>query len=141
MISLRSWAQETRPLIRFTPFICHGIGAEEIRFIESIIWSYFSDVAELLQHYEDMSPEAFLSMGGLPTDSWGKTPDFVLSGSIYLQRKSRIFTLEIQNTRTDEITGSTTTHTTSGDIALRAKTIVEGLWNRSNQRITVLPVP
>jgi len=122
-----TWAQEVRPVIRFTPFVSQGISSEEIRFIESLIQSYISDSGELIFSYDSISPDAFLSGGVLPAGSWNKTPDYILSGSIYLERKTRIFTLEIRNTHTDEITKTTTEHRTAGDLVLKSRSLVESI--------------
>jgi len=121
-----TWAQEARPVIRFTPFISQ-VSIEETRFIESLIQSYISDAGELIFSYDDIPPDAYLSGGGFLSGSWNKTPDYILSGSIYLERKTRIFTLEIRNTHTDEITKTTTEHKTAGDLVLRSRSLVENI--------------
>jgi len=122
-------AQEARPVIRFTPFVTQGISNEEARFIESLIQSYVSDAGELVLNYDDIPPDAYISGGGLLSGSWNKTPDYILSGSISLERNTRIFTLEIRNTRTNEITKTTTEHKTAGDLALRSRSLVESIIN------------
>ena len=121
-----TWAQEARPVIRFTPFVSQ-VSIEETRFIESLIQSYISDAGELVFSYDDIPPDAYLSGGGLLPGSWNKTPDYVLSGSIYLERKIRVFTLEIRNTHTNEITKTTTEHKTAGDLVLRSRSLVENI--------------
>jgi len=122
-----TWAQETRPVIRFTPFVSQGISNEETRFIESLIQSYVSDAGELIFSYDNIPPDAYLLGGGLLLGSWNRTPDYILSGSIYLEHKTRIFTLEIRNTHTNEITKTTTEHKTAGDLALKARSLVENI--------------
>jgi hypothetical protein len=126
-ISSLAWAQEARPIIRFTPFVSEGVSKEETLFIESLIQSYVSDAGELIFSYDNIFPDAYLSAGGLLPSSWSKTPDYILSGSIHLERKTRIFTLEIRNTHTNEITKTTTEHKTAGDLALRARSLVESI--------------
>ena len=121
-----TWAQEARPVIRFTPFVSQ-VSVEETRFIESLIQSYISDAGELIFSYDDIPLDAYLSGGGFLPGSWNKTPDYVLSGSIYLERKIRIFTLEIRNTHTNEITKTTTEHKTAGDLVLRSRSLVENI--------------
>jgi len=120
-------AQEARPVIRFTPFVSQGISNEEIRFIESLIQSYISDAGEMVFNYDNILPDTYLSGVGLLTGSWNKTPDYILSGSVYLERKTRIFTLEIRNTHTNEITKTTTEHKTAGDLVLRSRSLVESI--------------
>ena len=128
IISFLTWAQEARPVIRFTPFVSQGVSGEETRFIESLIQSYIADAGELIFSYDNIPTDAYLSGGGLLAGSWNKTPDYVLSGSIYLERKNRVFTLEIHNTHSNEVTKTTTTHKTAGDLALRARSIVESVF-------------
>ena len=106
-IPLLSWTQETKPIVRFTPFEAHGISAEEIRFIESLIMSYVSETGEV-RFQPDNTPA-----------------DFIISGSISLEHKGRIFTLEIRNTQTNEITKSTTVHRTTGELVLKARSLVD----------------
>jgi len=127
VISFLVWAQETRPIIQFTPFASQGISNEEIRFIESLIQSYVSDSGELVYSYDNIPSDAHLLGRGFLTGSWNRTPDYILSGSVYLERKIRIFTLEIRNTRTDEITKTVTEHKTAGDLILRARSLVENI--------------
>jgi hypothetical protein len=122
-----SGAEEIKPLIRFSPFYTKGIGFEEIRFVESLIQSYLSDFGEVINYFGDISDP---SNGGFP-DSWTRTPDYVLTGSIYLERDSRIFTLEIHNTQTGDTVRFTSTHKTSGDMVLKARSLVETAFSSS----------
>ena len=123
LLTLSAWAQESRPVILFNPFVSHGIHTEEASFLESLFQSFFSDAGELVYRFENSNPSPVFN------DFYRKNPDYVLSGNIYLEKKMRIFTLEIQNTRTGEIKSSTTSHRTSGDIALSAKSLVENIWS------------
>ena len=126
---LLAGAQESRPVIRFSPFYTQGIGIEETRFIESLFQSYLSDLGEVINFFDNTaSPESF-SEGGVFPDSWTKSPDYVLSGSIYLERDSRVLTLEIHNTLTRETIRSTTTHKTASDLVLKARSLVETVFN------------
>ena len=140
-ISCLTWSQEARPVIRFTPFVSQGVSSEETRFIESLIQSYIADAGELVFDYDNISPDSYLPPGvlsagpeGRPsspvllTGSWNKTPDYILSGSIYLERKTRVFTLEIHDTHSNEVAKTTTTHKTAGDLVLKARSIVESVF-------------
>ena len=121
------WAQDTRPVIRFTPFVSQGLSNEETYFIESLIQSYVSDAGELIFSYDNLPSDTYLLSDGLLTGSWNKNPDYILSGSIYLERNTRIFTLEIRNTHTNEIAKTTTEHKTAGDLVLRSRSLVESI--------------
>jgi hypothetical protein len=128
-----SGAEEIKPLIRFSPFYTRGIDFEEIRFVESLIQSYLSDFGEVVNYFGDISGGS----GGFP-DSWTRAPDYVLTGSIYLERDARIFTLEIHNTQTGDTSRFTSTHKTSSDMVLKARSLVEAAFS-SSDRIGVLP--
>ena len=125
-LPLLAGAQEVKPVIRFSPFYTKGIGIEETRFIESLIQSYLSDVGEVVNFF-DNSPS--FQNSGSDLASWTKAPDYVLSGSIYLDRDNRIFTLEIHNTNTRETSRSTTVHKTASDLVLKARSLVETVLN------------
>jgi hypothetical protein len=131
-----SGAQEARPLIRFSPFYTKGISFEEVRFVESLIQSYLSDFGEVVNYFGDVSGGSVQS-GAFP-DSWTRAPDYVLTGSIYLERDSRVFTLEIHNTQTGETSRFTSTHKTSSDMVLKARSLVEAAFS-SSDRIAALP--
>ena len=104
-------AQESKPVFRFSPFYTQGIGIEETRFIESLVESYLSDLGTTVNYFDNSFPSA--------------SPDYVISGSIYLDRDLRIFTLEIYNSATKETSRSTTVHKTTSDLALKARSLVE----------------
>ena len=126
-------AQETKPIIRFSPLYTQNIGIEETRFIESLIQSYLSDVGEVVNFFDSDTPSPSLSPGETLPGSWTKTPDYVISGSLYLERDSRIFTLEIHNTLTRETIRTTTVHKTASDLALKVRSLVESAFNASAQ--------
>jgi hypothetical protein len=88
-----------------------------------------SEAGGLVFYYGNIPSDAYLSDVGLLTGSWNKTPDYILSGSIYLERKTRIFTLEIRNTHANEVTKTTTERRTAGDLVLRARSLVESIIN------------
>ena len=137
-------AQEVRPIIRFSPFYTQNISIEESRFIESLVISYLSDVGEVVNFFENTPPSLSLSgpdeiLGNSYLDSWTKTPDYVLSGSIYLERDTRIFTLEIYNTSTAETSRSTSQHKTASDLVLKARSLVQGIFSSPAQAARGFP--
>jgi hypothetical protein len=131
---LFSGAEELKPLIRFSPFYTRGISFEEIRFVESLIQSYLSDFGEVVNYFGDVSEDS----GGLFSDSWTRAPDYVLTGSIYLEKDARIFTLEIHNTQTGDTSRFTSTHKTSSDMVLKARSLVETAFS-SSDKAGILP--
>ena len=128
LTSCLAWAQNVLPVIQVEPFTSRGVGSEERAFIESLVLSYVSDLAELVYQIDNTQTGAFSSKGRLFSDSWEREPDFILSGNIYLERKMRVFTLEIRNARSGQVFSSTTTHNTPGDLALRVRSLVENVF-------------
>ena len=108
-------AQELRPVIKFNPFVSYGISGGEARFIESLLQSYVSDAGQIIYQND------------------GSQADYTLSGSVYCERNNRIFTLKIHNANTNEITSTTTVHPTTGDLALRARALVEAAFRKHTQ--------
>ena len=130
-------AQETKPVIRFSPFYTQGIGIEETRFIETLIQSYLTDVGEVVNFFDNPQPGDDLFPG-----TWTRAPDYVLSGSVYLERDNRIFTLEIHNTLTKETSRTTSSHKTASDLVLRARSLVESMFTeRGNEALAEAPEP
>jgi hypothetical protein len=113
-----AYSQESKPVIRFSPFFTKGIGIEETRFIESLVQSYLTDFGDVVNFFDSPLP-----------DTWTKAPDYVLSGSIYLEPDGRVFTLEIHNTVSGETLSSTTVHRTASDMALKARSLVENVFS------------
>jgi hypothetical protein len=120
-------AQESNALIRFSPFYTKGIGIEETRFIESLVQSYLGDFGDVINYFDSELPSGGTEGGSLPA-AWTKAPDFVFTGSIYLEPEGRVLLLEIHNTLTRETTRSATTHRTAGDLVLKVRGLVEGLF-------------
>jgi hypothetical protein len=119
-------AQEAKPIIRFSPFYTEGVDFEETRFVESLIQSYLSDFGTVFNYFGDSSQ----GEQAVP-ESWTKAPDYVFTGSIYLERDTRIFTLEAHNTETGETASATSTHKTASDLVLKARSLVETVFNSS----------
>jgi hypothetical protein len=116
-------AQETKPVIRFMPLIADGIAYEEVRLIETLIQSYLSDFGEVVNFFipsEDISPN-FLDDFGFLT----QVPNYILSGSVYLEQDNRIFTLEISTIETGETASYISIHRNTSDLILRARSLVE----------------
>ena len=114
-IPLFAQAQELRPVIKFNPFVSYGISGDEARFIESLIQSYVSDAGQVV-YQNDVS-----------------RADYTLSGSVHCERDNRVFTLKIHDASTNIVTSTTTVHPTTGDLALRARALVEAAFRKHTQ--------
>ena len=118
--SIFAWGQETRAVILFTPFVNHGLGTEEARFIESLVQAHVSELGQVIFFVDDINP-------GAPV------PDFILSGRLYMERSSRGFELVVQDTRSNEVFKSATRHRSSGDLVLRTRSLVESVFRNHTQ--------
>jgi hypothetical protein len=125
---LEPGAQENKPVIKLNPLVIEGIGIEESRLIESLIQSYLSDIGEVI-HYLDtaLDPDSFVHTGDI-LDSWTRTPDYTVTGTIHLERDSRIFALELHNTRTRQTWSFTSMYKSTGELALKARSILESAF-------------
>ena len=107
-----AWSQEQKPLIQLNPFFIEGMGFEESRFIESLLRSYLSD------------------MGVLDGSSFAsRAPDYTITGNIRLAQDGHIFLLEITDTRTGERYSVTSVHKSTGELALKARSVLESAFS------------
>ncbi|MDR2304538.1 MAG: hypothetical protein LBE10_08130, partial [Treponema sp.] len=104
LIPLFVCAQSDKPGIRFDTLMAEGISPNEKKLIESLILSYLQDFGELVS-----SPA---------NDNRSSVPfiDFVISGSIYLERESRIFMLQIDKLSTGEKNSFTSVYKSAGEM-------------------------
>ncbi|GHU96559.1 hypothetical protein FACS189479_10120 [Spirochaetia bacterium] len=119
-------AQETKPLIKLMPIFSQGIGTEETRLIESLVQSYLSDFGEVINH-----------TGSSPSNPDSEPVDFTFTGSIYLERDSAIFMLEIDKTATGENASFTMTSKSIGELVLKAHSLVETAFASEAERVTL----
>jgi len=114
LIPLTAETQESRPLIGLNPLKSQGLNSEETRFLESLIQLYTSNEGRVVY-------------------SSTVTPDYFLSTSVSKERSGYIFTLEILDTRMKETSRFTSVHRTSGDLALKLRSIIENSFRERFQ--------
>jgi hypothetical protein len=118
-------AQEAKPVIKLNPLFIQGIGLEESRLIESLIQSYLSDIGEVINYFDaSLASDPFANSGKV-LDSWTRIPDYTVTGTIHLERDSRIFLLELLNTKTGETYSFTSIYKTTGELALKTRSVLE----------------
>jgi hypothetical protein len=121
-------AQESKPVIKLNPLFIEGAGIEESRLIESLIHSYLSDIGEVINYFDaSLSPDPF-AVAGNPLDSWTRIPDYTVTGTIHLRRDSRIFALELMNTRTGQTWSFTSVYKSTGELVLKARSILDSAF-------------
>jgi hypothetical protein len=105
--------QEHKPVIELVPFTFQDIDPEEARIIESLIRSYISDRG-----------------GVIPDRSAGDAvPDYSVSGRVTQEQDNRVFVLTITRPGSGERTDYTSAHKTTGDLVLRARSLVEAAFS------------
>jgi hypothetical protein len=121
-------AQEGKPVIKLNPLFIEGVGLEETRLIESLIHSYLSDIGEVINYFDaSLAPDPFADTGSV-LDSWTRIPDYTVTGTIHLGRDGRIFALELLNTRTGQIWSFTSIYKSAGELALKARSVLESAF-------------
>jgi hypothetical protein len=121
-------AQENKLVIKLNPLFIEGIGVEESRLIESLIQSYLSDMGEVINYFDAaLDPNSFPNAGNA-LDSWTRIPDYTVTGTIHMERDSRIFALEFLNTRTGQTWSFTSIYKSTGELALKARSILESAF-------------
>jgi hypothetical protein len=123
-------AQESKPLIQLNPFFIEGIGVEESRLIVSLVQSYLSDIGKVVSHTVPGS------LNQQPPDSAESGPkaasrysaDYTINGAIRMDPDGHVFLLEIMNTKTGETYTVSSVHKTTGELALKARSILESAF-------------
>jgi hypothetical protein len=109
------------------PLISDGIAYEEVRLIESLLQSYLSDFGEVVNFFVPSSGD----ISDFPKDFnfLTRVPNYILSGSVYLEQDNRIFTLEISAIETGETASYISVHKNTGELILRARSLVETVFS------------
>jgi hypothetical protein len=125
------FTQENKPLIKFNPLFIEGIGPEESQFIESLLQSYLSDIGVLIDYIDD----AYSGKTGTAAvpGAANRPPDYTINGSIHMERDGPVFLLEISNTRTGDTYSVSSVYKSTGELALKARSILETAFSSSGK--------
>jgi hypothetical protein len=127
-------AQENKPVIQLNPFFIEGIGQEESRLIEALVKDYLSDIGEVISLLNSQ-PKNYSQTP--PSDNaQGKPPDYTISGNIRLEQEGPVFLLEISNTRTGERFSFTSVYKSTGELALKARSVLESAFSAGSLETT-----
>ncbi|MDR1617570.1 MAG: hypothetical protein LBS06_00820 [Treponema sp.] len=121
-------AQTGRPVIKFTLLQAEGIGIEESRLVETLIRSYLADIGEVITYFDAVAEEDPFSASVNISDSWPGVPDYIFSGNIALDQDGRIFSLRLHNTGTGETGSFTAVYRSSGELLLKARSLLESAF-------------
>jgi hypothetical protein len=106
-------AQTQKPLIELNSFYAEGLGDGEARLIGNLVQSYLSDFGEVISPTPAESPQS------------GRLPDFIVSGSIYLEKDMFKFVLEVHNAATQETSSLTLDIRSMSELVLKARSLVQ----------------
>jgi len=115
-------AQDDKPLIQLNPFSIEGIGPEESGLIISLVQSYLSDIGHIVG-YPTVETR---SRPGTVTQN--AAADYTISGKIKMERDGPLFLLEITDTKTGENYSVSTVYKNSGEMALKARSVLESAF-------------
>jgi hypothetical protein len=126
-------AQESKLVIQLNPFFIEGIGQEESLLIESLVEDYLSDIGEVISLLH-ARPENYGAARRTDTirGQAARPPDYTISGNIRLEQDGPVFLLEITNTRTGERISFTSVYKSTGELALKARSVLESAFSAGN---------
>ena len=120
-IEAQELGQDARPLIRFNDFSAPDISPEEFRLIQALFTSYLSETGELISFRRQPSA---VDAGSY----WDENPrplDYSVNVRIRMEHDGHLFQVEITNARTGETYSVNSVYKTTGEIALKARSILE----------------
>jgi hypothetical protein len=115
-------ADGEKPIVQVSPFIIEGLRFEEGRIIETLIYSYISAIGEV-HDSPNLANEASLTSAGR------QIPDYTFSASVIQDQDNRVLIMEIGRPRTGEVNTFTSMHRTTGELALKVRSIVESAFS------------
>ena len=118
-------AQESKPLIQLNDFSTLGISSEESRLIKALFLSYLSEMGELINYLEQ---EQSLNTA---EKNKNRPVDYSINGTVRLEQDGHIFLLEITNLRTAETYTIRSVYKTTGELALKARSMLETAFAES----------
>jgi hypothetical protein len=130
-------AEENKPVIGFMPFTIEGIGVEEARIIESLIYSYITGLGEVIQSFDTsvmMIPASNADAAYTTTAGMTRFPDYTLSGSINSDQDSLILAFEIRKTSTGQKVNYTSVQKTTGELVLNIKSLIEAAFSEGTEQ-------
>ena len=127
----RIMAEETKPVIQLNDFSVIGISSEESRLIKALFTSYLSDMGELINYLEQQTNQ--------PVSDNNKPIDFFVRGNISLEQDGHIFLLELTNVRTGETYTISSVYKTAGELALKARSILETAFAETKESEISIP--
>ncbi|MCL2880341.1 MAG: hypothetical protein FWF29_08865 [Treponema sp.] len=148
-ISILRVAAEDKPVIQVNDFSTLGISSEETRLIQALFTSYLSDMGQLIPKIgaqtgaqPDSSPDQPLSSdtdNQLKENTGVRAADFSINGTIRLEQDGHVFRLDITNVKTGEVYSVSSIYKTTGELALKARSILETAFAESKE--TEKPAP
>jgi hypothetical protein len=122
---LRIETQEFKPLIQLSDLSTLGISPEESRLIKALIISYISEMGELKPDLESENKDILII---------SRPVDFNVKADIRHEHDGHTFFLEITNSRTGDIYTANSIFKTTGELALKARSVIEGAFANTREQ-------
>lgn len=113
-------AQDEKAVFKIQPLAAEGSSPEEIRLLETLIYSYFSDKQDVII----LPPDDIAPSRGETDDDSAERADYFVQSSLYPENESRVFELIVSDSGYRELSRQTARYKTTKDIALNLHTIV-----------------
>jgi hypothetical protein len=122
-------AQDGKRVFKIQPLEALGTSDEEVRLLETIIYSYFSDFSGK-HDFIVLPPE---DDGVVDAVSIVPAPDYIVNCSLYPENDICVFEIVVSDIGSREISRQTARYRTTKDIALNMHNIVDAAfeWNRN----------
>jgi hypothetical protein len=127
MLPFYAAAQNGKSVFKIQPLEATGTSDEEVRLLETIIYSYFSDFSDK-HDFIVLPPDDNGTVDALSTEQY---PDYIVNCTLYPENDSCVFELIVSDVDSREISRQTAKYKTTKDIALNMRNIVDAAfeWN------------
>jgi hypothetical protein len=119
-------SQDEKAVFKIQPLTAEGASPEEVRLLETLIYSYFSDKQDVIV----LPPDDEISLAGSPDDniSVGPLPDYFVKISLHPENESQVFELIVSDAGTRELSRQSARYKTTKEIALNLHNIVNAAF-------------
>ncbi|MDR2660353.1 MAG: hypothetical protein LBC27_10290 [Spirochaetaceae bacterium] len=114
-------AQDEKAVFKIQPLAAEGSNPEEVRLLETLVYSYFSDKEDVII----LPPDEDMVFSGVEADELSMPePDYFVKISLYPENENCVFELIISDADSNELSRQTAKYKTTRDIALNMHNIV-----------------
>ncbi|MDR1363378.1 MAG: hypothetical protein LBJ35_04955 [Spirochaetaceae bacterium] len=117
-------AQDEKSVFKIQPLVAEGSSPEEIRLLEALIYSYFSDKQDVII----LPPDDIAFTDNIANDVAGEPPDYFVKSSLYPENDICVFELVVSDINATELSRQTAKYKTTKDIALNLHNIINAAF-------------